>query len=189
MRRDRRNRPIQGGRRWIAAAGALILAVGLAGCGTGADEPSASKEEEPAKAEDAPQPDLASARAGDLKASGGWAVEPAAPDTTAAYLTVTNTGSSGDALVKADSEAAKTVMFHETKKSGSGAEKMVGVTSFDLPAGGEVTFEPGGAHLMVMGLDAELKPGDSLPITLTSRAGTTLRLDLPVLSRTERPGQ
>ena len=49
---------------------------------------------------------------------------------------------------------------------------MKAVPSVDIPAGGKVTFAPGGLHLMVMGLKAPIKAGDSVEMVLTfDRAG------------------
>jgi len=41
------------------------------------------------------------------------------------------------------------------------------VKSVDLPAGKAVNFDPNGYHVMLMGLTAQLKEGDSVPLTLT----------------------
>jgi copper(I)-binding protein len=45
--------------------------------------------------------------------------------------------------------------------------KMRPVPSVALDTGKPVTLKPGGLHVMLMGLKAPLKAGDSFPLTLT----------------------
>ncbi len=45
--------------------------------------------------------------------------------------------------------------------------------AIDLPPGKPVTLKPGGLHIMMMGLKHPLKPGQSVPLTLTfEKSGT-----------------
>ncbi len=41
------------------------------------------------------------------------------------------------------------------------------VMSLDLPAGKTVELKPGSYHVMLMGLNAQVKEGDIVPLTLT----------------------
>ena len=49
-----------------------------------------------------------------------------------------------------------------------------------MPAGGSVTFAPAGYHLMCMKPTAAVKPGGTVPVTLTFKDGGTLTGDFPV---------
>lgn len=66
---------------------------------------------------------------------------------------------------------------------GSKMMTMRPVDGVDVPAGGQVTFEPGGFHVMVMDLNDALAGGDQLPVTLTfERAG-----DISVTAEVREP--
>ncbi len=55
-----------------------------------------------------------------------------------------------------------------------GAMTMREVTSVDVPADGMVMFEPGGLHIMLMGLAAPLETGSTFDLTLRfAKAGDT----------------
>ncbi|MFM2105038.1 MAG: hypothetical protein RL338_70 [Chloroflexota bacterium] len=85
---------------------------------------------------------------------------------TGAFLTISNPGSTADALLSASSPAAAAVEIHETSM---GADGMMGMTPVDrigIPAGGTVELAPGGFHLMLIGLTAPLAAGDEVELTL-----------------------
>jgi copper(I)-binding protein len=94
-----------------------------------------------------------------------WARASAGTATTgAAYLTVTDTGRP-DRLVGASTPAATSAQLHETIHD-NGVMKMRPVAAVELAPGKPVTFSPGGYHVMLIGLKAPLKAGDSVPLTL-----------------------
>jgi copper(I)-binding protein len=82
----------------------------------------------------------------------------------AAYMELKSAESA--ALVSAASPAAGMTEVHEMKME-SGVMKMRAVERIELPAGKTVKLEPGGYHVMLMGLRKPLKAGDTVPITLT----------------------
>ena len=49
-----------------------------------------------------------------------------------------------------------------------------------MPAGGQVTFEPGGLHIMLIGLQRELEAGDRFKITLQFEESGTLTVEVSV---------
>jgi hypothetical protein len=85
----------------------------------------------------------------------------------AVYLVIENSTGQADALTGAASPAAATVEIHQTVAGASGMMAMQPVDAVDLPAGETVTFEPGGYHIMLIGLSAPLEVGATLEITLT----------------------
>lgn len=96
---------------------------------------------------------------------------PAAQGTTGAgFMVLANSGKAPDALVAAQSPLAREVQIHQSSMKG-GMASMARVPSVPVPAGGRVTFAPGGYHLMLMGLTKALKPGDAVPVTLTFASG------------------
>jgi copper(I)-binding protein len=113
----------------------------------------------------------AEVKAGDLVILEAWAR--ATPvKTGAAYITVRNDGASADRLTGVSSDAAMMAHLHETKND-NGVMQMRPVDGIDLPPHATVTLKPGGYHIMLMGLTAPLKEGDSFPLALTfAKAGT-----------------
>lgn len=69
-------------------------------------------------------------------------------------------------LIAATSPAAKMVEIH-TMEMDKDVMKMRQIMSLDLPAGKAVELKPGSYHVMLMGLNAQVKEGDIVPLTLT----------------------
>lgn len=84
------------------------------------------------------------------------------PVNSAAYLTIENRGDGPDRLVGASFDGAKRVELHESFVDEQGIASMRPVDSVELSPGGEAQLEPGGLHVMLMGLDAPLSVGDSV---------------------------
>jgi len=101
---------------------------------------------------------------------------PAAQGTTGAgFLTLSNPKGPADALIGIESPLSGHVMIHQTTMTPSGVSSMAMVSQVPVPAGGRVTFSPGGYHLMFMGLTKALNVGDSLPATLTFSSGAKVK--------------
>ncbi len=97
----------------------------------------------------------------------------------AGYMVVRNHGSQGRALVAAECPAFGEVMLHRTIMEG-GMAKMVHQMKIEIPAGGAVTFEPNGYHIMLMQPKHALRAGDEVPVTLKFADGETMALSFPV---------
>lgn len=83
----------------------------------------------------------------------------------AVYLTIRNSGSAPDRLIKASSAIAKNVELH-TMLLNDGVMEMRPVEAIDVPASGEVALKPGGFHVMPIGLNKALTPGETFDVTL-----------------------
>lgn len=104
-----------------------------------------------------------------------WARPGAAGAESAAYLTITAPSGQADALVSASSPAANMVQLHEVSTDAQGMTGMHHIDRLDIPAGETVRLEPGGYHLMLMGLTAELAVGGTIELTLVfERAGNVV---------------
>lgn len=68
-------------------------------------------------------------------------------------------------LVSISSPAAKIVEIH-TMEMDKDVMKMRHIPSLDLPAGKTIELKPGSYHIMLMGLAAQVKEGDVIPLTL-----------------------
>lgn len=84
----------------------------------------------------------------------------------AAYMTLTNDGDADDMLVSVSTDVAETVGLHETSTQ-DGSMSMQEVDGIDIPAGGDAVLEPGGLHVMLIGVTQDLAEGDTLDLTLT----------------------
>jgi copper(I)-binding protein len=125
----------------------------------------------------APLPAAAAAQ-GAVQALDPWSRPAAAGTNAAGYLTLVNKGPA-DALVGADSPAAEKVEMHASKMS-NGVMSMAAEQRVPLPAGGRVSFSPGGRHLMLVGLKRGLHIGDRVPATLRFASGKALKVEFAV---------
>jgi periplasmic copper chaperone A len=104
--------------------------------------------------------------AGALTISHPWARATAASAKAGAlYLTVANHGTEADRLLGVSTEVAGRCELHLSATTGD-MMTMRMVENVELPAGGNATFAPQGAHVMLMGLKAPLKKGTSFPAVL-----------------------
>lgn len=86
---------------------------------------------------------------------------------SAAYMVITNTGDADDRLVAVSAEVSESAELH-TMRMEDGVMRMRRITDgLNLPAGEPVVLEPGGKHIMLIGLRRQLKPGDSFDLSLT----------------------
>ena len=129
---------------------------------------------------------IAAGDASTLKIDHPWARPSAGAATTgAAYLTITEEGAA-DRLVSVSTPVAGTAEVHETIND-QGVMKMRPVDGLALVPGKPVTLSPGGYHVMLTGLKAPLKPGDSFPLTLTfehaAPVTVTVKVETPPAGR------
>ena len=104
-----------------------------------------------------------------------WARPGTAGAESAAYLAITAPSGAADALLSASSAAADMVQLHEVSTDADGMTGMHHIDRLDIPAGETVRLEPGGYHLMLMGLTADLAAGGTIELTLVfERAGSVV---------------
>jgi copper(I)-binding protein len=81
---------------------------------------------------------------------------------TAAYATIRNEGSA-PVVVSGVSASRGEASLHETRNV-DGRMSMRSIERLTVPAGGEVSLEPGGLHVMLMGLEQTPAVGDVLEL-------------------------
>jgi copper(I)-binding protein len=87
----------------------------------------------------------------------------------AVFLTIK--AAADDRLLAAESAVADRAELHDHQMDG-GVARMRKVSAVKLPAGQDVTLQPGGMHVMLMGLKAPLVAGERFPLRLElERAG------------------
>jgi copper(I)-binding protein len=123
---------------------------------------------------------LAAGAAESIAVEGAYAraVPPGQPN-SAVFMVLKNSGDQDLALVSAESPASDVVELH-THTMDEGMMKMRKVDQIDLPAGETVTLEPGGLHVMLIGLKEQLVPGAEVTVTLGFGDGTSAELTAPV---------
>lgn len=98
-----------------------------------------------------------------------------------AFGVLVNSGDDDAVLVSATTKAAEHVELHETVKGASGEMVMREAEGgFTIPGSGEFALEPGGHHIMLMGLTGPLKAGDEVTVTLTFSDESTSEFTAPV---------
>jgi hypothetical protein len=103
---------------------------------------------------------------GGITVSDAWArTSPMMDRAGAAYMILQNSGAAEDKLLSAESDVAQTIELHETKEM-NGMMSMSPVPNIPVPAGGKTELKPGGLHVMLIGLNRELKAGDKVQLTL-----------------------
>jgi len=113
----------------------------------------------------------APAFAADIAIASGWFRALPSGQPAGGYFTVKNIGTAPVAIVAAESPACGMLMLHRSV-SRSGVSRMEDVKQVSVPPGGEVSFAPGGYHLMCMGPSAPMAPGKSVPVTLVFSDGS-----------------
>ena len=122
----------------------------------------------------------AAAHAGDIAVEDPFARASAGPvKVGAAFMIVKNSGAAADALVAAESPVAARAELHTHIKDGD-VMRMRQVPSIDVPAGGTVSLQPGGLHIMLIDLKEPLRQGETFPLTLTFAKAGKVGVDVPV---------
>ena len=110
-----------------------------------------------------------------------WVRQNIPPQTmTAAYLFIHNRGAA-TALISASTPATEVAEIHVMTTDGN-IMRMRKIDRLPIPENGSATLQPGGNHLMLIGLRRDLVPGDSLALTLTFANGYVQEVRAPVVS-------
>jgi periplasmic copper chaperone A len=126
-----------------------------------------------------------SAQTGQLEVDKAWArATPGKSAIGVAYVTIQSP--TADKLVAVSSPVAKKAELHTMSMSGM-VMKMRPIASIDIPAGQAVTLQPGGLHIMLVGLAKPLQTGQSFPLILTfDKAGSrTVNVTVQKIGATE----
>ena len=81
-------------------------------------------------------------------------------------MTLINNSETAYALRSVGFSGASTVEIHETSMN-EGMMRMRKVSHIDIPANGSAELKPGSYHIMLIGLEKELKAGTAETLTLT----------------------
>lgn len=139
----------------VAAASALTLALGTAACAT----------DDSADATDTTTTAEAAADSGPVTFSDGWAK---ATDTemSGVFGVIANPGDEDVHLTGVSAEIDGSHELHESVPGGGGMSMQEKEDGFVIPAGGELLLQPGGDHIMLMGLEDPITTGQQISVTL-----------------------
>jgi len=101
---------------------------------------------------------------------------------SAVYFVIQNHNAEADKLIGAASDVADAVEVHESKMEGD-VMMMNHVEFVSLEPSAKVEFMPGGYHVMLIGLEQDLKAGDEIEVTLQFEKGP----DLVVKATVKKP--
>lgn len=120
-------------------------------------------------------------KAGDLMLSKAWTrATPPKAKAGGGFIEIVNTGSGDDRLIAASSNVSKKVELHEMAVT-DGIMKMREMEGgIEIPAGETVTLQPGGLHIMFMGLNQSFDEGGKIPVVLTFEKAGDVAVELPV---------
>ncbi|MFO7954891.1 copper chaperone PCu(A)C [Thioalkalivibrio sp.] len=96
-------------------------------------------------------------------------------DMTGGYFVLHNHGERDYRIVAADAPISEGVELHEHAHV-DGVMRMRQVDALEIPAGESLVLEPGGLHLMFIGLHEPLTAGDWIPVILEFDDGGTMEI-------------
>lgn len=115
----------------------------------------------------------------DIRPGNAWARPTRGDAPGAVYVAINNKGSADDRLVGVFTDRAAMAMVHQTELvDGVATMRMAG--EINIPAGERIEMVPGGTHIMLQGLRAPLKTGDSFDLVLKFRASGDRKVKVDV---------
>jgi copper(I)-binding protein len=97
------------------------------------------------------------------------------PVNSAGYLVLRNTGGEEDAIIGVETEVADTAELHVVTMDDD-IMRMRPVESIPVPATGEAVLEPGGYHIMLVGVNRDLVAGDTVEMVVRLRSGQVVEV-------------
>ena len=136
----------------------------------------------PATAQHGPDVHAAAGQSqGPIRIEAAWArATPPGGKVGGAFITFLNTGDVPDRLVSASTAIAGRVELHTHIKDGDVMRMREVEGGIPLPPGETVKLQPGGFHIMLLGLKQGLAAGSRFPLTLTFEKAGSVQVDVPV---------
>ena len=118
-----------------------------------------------------------------LTVQDAWArPSPQGAPAAAFYMTIVNSSGGEDVLLHASSDACDVIEIHRTSVDEEGVMRMAPVEGGRLviPAGETALLEPGGLHLMCVGLQQPLIEGQQASLALAFEGAGSIDVAVPV---------
>lgn len=113
--------------------------------------------------------------AGQLEFKHLWIKQVPGARNGAMFVEIINQGDTDDHLIAVRTDMAKKAQLH-TQVIEDGIARMRRIDGIDIPAGGTVRLEPGGMHIMLMGIQGMQMDGAMVPVTLVFEAAGKISL-------------
>lgn len=96
------------------------------------------------------------------------------------YFTITNNGDDADTLVEIESDIADIIEIHDVEMD-EGVMSMVPMhDGVEIAAGESIVFEPGGYHVMLIGITKSLLDGEAFTATLHFENAGEVEITVPI---------
>lgn len=151
---------------------AVLATVAVSACGGQAIEQTGQKAAAPAAASTSAAPS-APAEGPPLAITDPW-VKTTKKGMTAAFGTLVNNTDVEMVVVSGRSPLSPKIELHEVVGDNGKMVMRPKGGGFVIPARGTHRLQPGGDHIMLMGVTKEVKPGAQIDFTLTLKGGETL---------------
>ncbi len=125
-------------------------------------------------------------KVGQIEVANGWA-RASTGRAGAAYFEIRNHGDLADRLVSARTDVSRKAQFH-TGVMKDGIMRMERIDAIDVAAHASAVLEPGGRHVMLMGLRIPLKRGHSFALTLSFERSGIVTVDVAIMGPGARRG-
>lgn len=99
---------------------------------------------------------------------------------SAAFMTLFNPTAQDDRLIAAHTDAARVVEIHESVMDGEVMRMHPLEDGVLVPAGETVELSPGGIHIMLIDIQRDLQPGDTVAITLEFEQAGSMTVEAEV---------
>lgn len=114
-----------------------------------------------------------------VRVEDAWARAAMAGRNGAAYGRLVNETGEADRLIAVTGDVSEVVEIHEMSMN-DGVMQMRKLEALDVPAGGAVMLEPGGNHIMLIGLKEALAEDGNLSLTFVFEKAGEVRVEMPI---------
>jgi copper(I)-binding protein len=116
----------------------------------------------------------------DIQLGNAWARPTRGEAPGSVYVAINNKGTAEDRLVGAFTDHAAMAMVHQSELV-DGVAQMRMAGEINIPAGSRIEMVPGGTHIMLEGLRAPLRTGDSFDLVLKFRQSGDRKVTVDVV--------
>jgi copper(I)-binding protein len=116
---------------------------------------------------------------GVLEVNDAWARPAATGENSAAYFVIENGTGEEDTLLTASADIASAVELHTSMSHSMDVMEMKMLEEVPIP-NGKTKFEPGGLHVMFVGLTRDLRAGDVFELTLNFQTAGEMKITVSV---------
>lgn len=109
-----------------------------------------------------------------------WARPAGAGENGALYFIISNATNTDDTLLSVSTDLASAAEIHMSMNDSNDVMSMQMQDSLPVPAQQEIIFKPGGLHVMLIGLNRDLKIGETISLTLNFEKADSITIEVPV---------